>query len=472
MRVCYFIIAFLIVLATVAIVHFAEDSQPAAESDARSFLHKLEDERVLLRAVEAIGKRDPTDREPVPALIEAMDNESGRARSAAARALLRIGPVNKQVVLAFIRVSRDNTKGVIYATDDFFHLLGPEHRYMIPELVRMAEAPDPRSRRLAIRALIKIGDIPAEVVPALVEAVEDHRDGGPHVYAIAALKILGPKANATVPYMMEMLGEKSLTERYNAAQTLAAIGTPEAREAIPVIERYVKEAPFVGLCSSLLQFDSESTVAIQGLEKIAKDPGPHAGDVPDAHYHLIRAGHNPEYHLQALIEGLESEGFGKLSSATHLGVLGHLATKAIPSLQKTLKDDNPQVRVAAAHSILLISLKPMERKQAADVIFNAVEEKVFMARLRAFSALEAFGSDESWAVPTLTALATNTTIPHQERFRINAVKALGNIGSGATESLPAVRRLLKDDHWQIRKNAHEAIKKIESQPEKNIRNNR
>jgi hypothetical protein len=31
---------------------------------------------------------------------------------------------------------------------------------------------------------------------------------------------------------------------------------------------------------------------------------------------------------------------------------------------------------------------------------------------------------------------------------------------------------LKDDHWQIRKNAHEAIKKIESQPEKNIRNNR
>jgi HEAT repeat protein len=270
--------------------------------------------------------------------------------------------------------------------------------------------------------------------------------------------------------MMEMLGKKSLTERSTAALTLAAIGTQEAREAIPVIEQYVREAPFVDLCRSLLQFDSKSTVAIQGLENIAKDPGPHAGDVPDAHYYLIRAGHNPEYHLQALIEGLESEGFGKLSSATHLGILGHLATKAIPFLQKTLKDDNPEVRVAAAHSILLISLKPTERKQAVDVIFNAVEEKVFMARLRAFSALEAFGSDESWAVPKLTALATNTTI-RQERFRINAVKALGNIGSGAAESLPALRRLLKDDHWQVRKNAHEAIKKIESQPEKNILNN-
>ncbi len=94
MRVCNFIIAFLIVLATVAIVAivpFAEDAQPAAESDARGFLQKLEDERVLLRAVEAIGRRDPTDREPVPTLIEAMDNESGRVRSAAARALLRIG---------------------------------------------------------------------------------------------------------------------------------------------------------------------------------------------------------------------------------------------------------------------------------------------------------------------------------------------------------------------------------------------
>ena len=113
----------------------------------------------------------------------------------------------------------------------------------------------------------------------------------------------------------------------------------------------------------------------------------------------------------------------------------------------------------------------MERRQAANVILNGVEEEVFMARLRAFSALEAFGSDESWAVPALTALATNTAIP-QESFRINALKALGNIGSGARESLPALRRLLKDAHWQIRKNAHEAIKKIESQPEKNIRNSR
>lgn len=468
MRVRNFIIVFLIVFVTVVIVHLAEDAQ-FAKSDAKSFLQKQE-ERVLLSAVEAIGKRDPTERGPVPVLIAAMDNESHRVRSAAARALLRIGPVNKQIVLAFIRVSRDNVKDVIYATDDFFRLLCPEHRYMIPELVRMAEAPDPRSRRLAIRALIKIGDIPAELVPALVEAAGDHRHDGPHAYAIAALKILGPKANAAVPYMMEMLGKKSLTERSTAALTLAAIGTQEAREAIPVIEQYVREAPFVDLCRSLLQFDSKSTVAIQGLENIAKDPGPHAGDVPDAHYYLIRAGHNPEYHLQALIEGLESEGFGKLSSATHLGILGHLATKAIPFLQKTLKDDNPEVRVAAAHSILLISLKPTERKQAVDVIFNAVEEKVFMARLRVFSALEAFGSDESWAVPKLTALATNTTI-RQERFRINAVKALGNIGSGAAESLPALRRLLKDDHWQVRKNAHEAIKKIESQPEKNILNN-
>ncbi|UCE47837.1 MAG: hypothetical protein JSW47_19840, partial [Phycisphaerales bacterium] len=101
MKVCYFIIAFLIIFATVFIVqvHLAEDAQPAAKSDARSFHQKLEDERVLLREVEAIGKRDPTDRGPVRALIEAMDNESHRVRSAAARALLRIGPVNKQVVL-------------------------------------------------------------------------------------------------------------------------------------------------------------------------------------------------------------------------------------------------------------------------------------------------------------------------------------------------------------------------------------
>lgn len=464
-----FIIAFMIALTMMGIVPFAGGAKPTVKSDLTRLIQELdnEDQWVRLHALEAIGKRDPTEREPVPALIEAMSDESVRVRVAAAQALLRIGPVNKEVVLAFIRASMDKWKGVIYACDEFFGYLGPQHSYIAADLIRMSKTPSERAQRLSIEALGNMGDASVPAVPYIIESMKNPRLES---IAASALRKLGPKANAAVPELIEMLKDKH--KKFSAALVLEAIGSP-AREAIPELQNCLVHSSHVAYARALLSINPESSEAIDALVEISRLPYvPNQWSAqPDAHYLLVKYGHDRDRHLQGLIDALENPNPRiRLNAAAYLGKLGAEANEAVDSLRKALEDNDPEVRAEAARAILLTSLKPMERKQAADVILNAVEEKVFMARLRAFSALEGFGSDESWAVPALTALATKTTIP-QERFRINAVKALKNIGSEAAESLPALRRLLKDDHWQIRKNAHEAIKKIESQPEKNILNN-
>ncbi|MHC4405315.1 MAG: M56 family metallopeptidase, partial [Planctomycetota bacterium] len=437
---------------------------PVLEPGLTSLVQQLEDEDlwVRLRAVQAIGGRNPTDTEPVPALIKAMNDESGRVRVAAARALLRIGPVNEQVVLAFIRASRDNWKGVIQATDDFFHLVGSEHNDLVPELTEMLKDPKARVRICAVTALGNMGPKAKSAVPALVDAMKDDET---LCLAEDALEKMGPAAKAAVPGLTEILGGTDLGASHCAARVLAAIG-PDAREAVPALIACLQRRndPWgqLSLCTSLATLDPKSSQAIEALTRLAD--GPCRDIQPAAHFHLVKMGETGASHFQALIDALEdSNPRVRLTAAAYLGRLGKDASEATPSLLAALDDVDPEARVEAAHAILLVCPKGAERKRAADVVLEAVDDKVFMAQVRAFSALEAFGPEESWSTPLLTTLATSTSIP-QPRFRLAAINALGNIGSAATESIPALVALLEDDHWEIRQNARDAITRIVRQP--------
>ena len=81
-----------------------------------------EDEFVRQNAAEALGKIDLTNPETVSALIAGMTDPSGRVRSAAAPELVKVGPINKEVIAAFICAADDNWKYVIYACDKFFNI--------------------------------------------------------------------------------------------------------------------------------------------------------------------------------------------------------------------------------------------------------------------------------------------------------------------------------------------------------------
>lgn len=219
---------------------------------------------------------------------------------------------------------------------------------------------------------------------------------------------------------------------------------------------------------ALLAINPKSEKAIQQLVRVAESAYVIGqwSQQPDAHYLLVKYGHEGNRHLQSLIDALENPNSRiRLSAAAYLGNLGAEANEAAEFLGKALKDDDPGVRAMAARAVLLISLKPSERKEACNILFDLLDGKdftshdgLFMSQVRAAEALLSFGPLEEWTVPLLIAKVQDGSI----RTRVAAIKAFGNIGPGAKEAIPYLKRLLKDKDWQIRHSAAQAIEKIDN----------
>jgi HEAT repeat protein/beta-lactamase regulating signal transducer with metallopeptidase domain len=438
---------------------------PDARAAIPDLVVALGDEEEFLRAnsAEAIGNIDPADLQAVPALIKAMKDKSGRVRVAAAETLLRIGPVNKEVILAFIEAADDNWKGVIIATETFFTYLGPQHSYVIPDLIEMLKGPNERAQRLAITALGNMSEAAVPAVPYIVESVKNSRL---EATAAGALTKLGSGAGAAVPDLIEMLKDRH--KKSSAALVLEAIG-PAAREAIPALENCLG-GDQVQYARALLAINPKSSKAIDALVKIAESAyvPDQWSEQPDAHYLLVKYGHNQKRHLRGLTDALENPNSRiRLNAAAYLGNLGSEAKEAAESLVRALKDEDPEVIAEAARAILLTSSNRSEREEACNIIIGLLGSKdssddrdSFMAQLRAGSALASFGPSEEWAVPLLITKVQDGNM----RTRAAAIKALGNIGPGAKEALPYLRQLLKNEDWQVRLSATQAIEKIDSRP--------
>jgi len=437
---------------------------PDARAAIPDLVIALGDKNEFVRAnsAKAIGDIDPTDMQAVPALTKAMKDESGRVRVAVAQTLLKIGPVNKEVILAFIETIDDNWKGMIIARDTFFTYLGPQHSYVIPDLIRILKTPNERAQRLAIGALGNMGESATPAVPYIIESMKNSRL---EAFASGALRKLGPKAKAAVPELIKMLGDKR--KRFSAASVLEAIG-PQAREAIPALQDCLGDKSRVTFARVLLAINPKSEKAIQQLVRVAESAyvTDQWTEQPDAHYLLVKYGHEGNRYLQSLIDALENPNSRiRLSAAAYLGKLGAEANEAAESLGRALKDDDPEVRAEAARAILLISLRASERKEACNTIAALLAGKdfmshdgLFMAQVRAAGALASFGPLEEWAVPLLIAKVQDDSI----RTRVAAIKAFGNIGPGAKEAIPYLKRLLKAENWQIRQSAAQAIEKIDN----------
>jgi HEAT repeat protein len=419
------------------------------------------DEFVRANAATTIGNIDPTDMRAVPVLIKAMKDENGRVRVAAAQTLVKVGPVNKEVVLAFIEAANDNWAGVVYACDDFFSYLGPQHSYIVPDLIEMLKKPDERSKRLAITTLLKIGREASPSLPYILESIDNPNL---EVYVFAVIPKLSANPEEIVLKLADILAERgrgSLAKRSLTAGALEKIGS-SATDAIPALENCLElpgDPATVGFARALLAIDPQNTKAIVELERIAGTPYiPNQWtEQPDAHYLLIKYGHDIETHLQLLTEDLENQNSRiRLSAASYLGQLGTQANKANESLKKTFEDTEPDVRAVAANAILLISSNQSERKEACNILINLLDEKGFESR--AVGALSAFGPLEKWSVPWLiTKLQGNN-----KRLRLSAIEALGNIGQNAKEAIPYLEGLLKDGDWQIRQSVSQSIRRIQN----------
>jgi len=438
--------------AAAALENIGWDARPAIPD----LVIALDDEHEFVRAssAAAIGSIDPTNPQSAPALVKAMSDQSGRVRSSAAQSLAKVGPLNKEVILAFIKAADDNWKGVRYASDRFFTYLGPEHSYIVPDLIEMLKSPEEGAQHLGATALGNMGRAAVSAVPDLAKSMRN-----PRLESVAsrALGRLGPEAGAAVPDLIQMLKVKR--SRFSAAFALEAIG-PAARQAIPALEDCLGQWPQTTFARALLAIDPKSAGASAELVRIAESPYvPNQWtEQPDAHYLLVKYGHDKDRHLQALIDALENTNSRiRLKAAAYLGRLGAEANRAVDSLRGSLRDDDPEVRVEAARAILTLAPGPSLRKEAVDVILGSLDGTETMTQVRAAGALKGFGAEEAWAVAALI-VQINARSSHT---RLAAIETLGNIGPAANQALPDLKRLLRTEAWAVRQATARAIKQIE-----------
>ena len=125
----------------------------------------------------------------------------------------------------------------------------------------------------------------------------------------------------------------------------------------------------------------------------------------------------------------------------------------IPMLIDALKDKDAIVRGEIAESLGFIG---PDAKAAIPAVRALLKDPIPEVRSKAAFALGGFGEDAKAAVPDLVKLFKDK----DERVRAEAAEVLGNIGPDSKDAV-ALTAALKDRNKDVRKNAAEAIKKIE-----------
>jgi HEAT repeat protein len=219
---------------------------------------------------------------------------------------------------------------------------GEEAARAVPDLVEALHDDDPLVRAHAIGALGSIGPKAKAAVPSLIGVLRskerlrttpawvDDTATRPHGFqgsspqrdtlselAVKALGSIGPDARAAVPSLIELLDDQYVYLRLASADALGEIG-PSEPSVLPALTRVMNES---------LDDDLTRTAA-QALGQIG------------------------EAALPALTSALRSPDFVvRCRAAMSLGEMGSAAAAAIPDLERTSTDDDPDVRELGKEAI-------------------------------------------------------------------------------------------------------------------------
>jgi len=360
----------------------------------------------------------------IPALIEALGDDSDQVRRFAADTLGHFGRIAKDAASALERYAREANQG------DLCHptyALGSMGADGVPALTRLLEHPDDKVRRSAAGALRSAGPEAASAAPALGRALSDPswllRET-----ACITLGEQGRAAESAGPMLQSLFDDENPRVRAYAAQSFWRV-TGRVDVAVAALRRSLEDEGWV-----------EITVAERTLVEI----GPGAREaVPDLIGLLGRRSH--------LVRELAAEALGRIGPA---------ARAALPALVKALDDegyryDRDGVRVRAAVALWRITGEP---ERALPVLKSVVGTHVQSTSI-ALRALGEMGPAASEAVPVL-ASALGKYASHE------LPETLGRIGPAAREAVPAIEKALDGYARNRRVAAAEALWRITGKADK------
>jgi HEAT repeat protein len=267
----------------------------------------------------------------------------------------------------------------------------------------IAELQDPKGavRVQAGLALAELGPAARESEAALAKALKD-KDPEVRAAAVLALSATGADGKPAIEALAQALQDEAWFVRYSATRALQNLG-PKAKDAIPALIEALQ--PKDGVKDFRPIRCAQAAAALAHIDPSRKEI---EGAIP-----LI---------LEKLLgyDGDGSDG-ARVVGAELLGECGKAALSALPALLKRLKDEDGDVRVAAAAA--LIKIAP---EKHADAALAAIAAELKNADLL---------------------------------VRIAAADALGELGPRAKGAAGALNGALQDPEPEVRQAAREALRK-------------
>ena len=174
----------------------------------------------------------------VPALIQLLQHEDIDDRLIVAMLLGQIETPEAikaivEILPEFIQALQDEVVHVCVNATKALGRIGEGAKDVVPALIQLLQDQDTEGfvRANAARALGRIGEGTKDAVPALIPLLKD-QDVGISVNAVGALGRIGKGSEDAVSALIQALQDQDADVRWNAAEILTKIGTPEALKAV------------------------------------------------------------------------------------------------------------------------------------------------------------------------------------------------------------------------------------------------
>lgn len=269
----------------------------------------------------ALARVHPDDmnlkRSTLTQLVARLKDRDPFVRAAAARALAALPPSPEIAGPIFEKALADADETTTHYMLDALAGLGSQ---AVPRLI--AALKHSALRPQVANVLGQMGPTAAPATAALARLVNDP-DPNVSIEATHALAKIGPGAKAALPALVEALQQTDGKPAHAAAYALGMIG-PDAAAAEPALLGVIK--------------GSDNSFSLLCAWALIKIRGPSAETAAQV--------------VPELLIGLESPlSKSRQAAAETLAGLGPLATSAIPQLERAAKDDDENVRSAAANAI-------------------------------------------------------------------------------------------------------------------------
>jgi beta-lactamase regulating signal transducer with metallopeptidase domain/HEAT repeat protein len=237
---------------------------------------------------------------------------------------------------------------------------------------------------------------------------------------------------------------------YAALHKLGAVAVPTLAAATKGDNRNARRFAIVALG----RMGSESEAALPELLQAFKNTDPMTRSLAVGTVGMIHMNQGTKKVVALVMEALKDNNENvRAAAANALECMRKSARSAIPALLNALSDKDAFVRGCVIGALREIGAG----KTAVPAVSRLIQDSEQNVRQSAFSYLESLNAEEiKEAIPALIAALKGPDAAIQYR----AIGRLASIGPAAKEAIPALSELLRSDNDQIRSRAVEAIKAI------------